>query len=121
MWLKEYEDPDCFRLGIELKETGELIGIIDVVDHIDGAPEIGYVLGRAYWGRGYMTEALSAVTYCLFSEGFDKIVIEADERNIGSNSVIKKNGFVFTHKETKPCSQFKPEIVTVNWYRKDKE
>lgn len=120
MWLKEYENPDCFRFGIELRETGELIGMIDVVDHIDGAPEIGYVLGRAYWGKGYMTEALSAVTDRLFSEGFTTVVIEADERNIGSNIVIKKNGFVFTHKETKPCSRFKPEIVNVNWYRKDK-
>lgn len=120
MWLKEYDDPGCHRFGIELKETGELIGMIDVVDYIDGKPEVGYVLGRAYWGKGYMTEALRAVTDYLFSEGYDTVLIEADERNIGSNSVIRKNGFVFTHQETRPCSSFKPELVTVNWYIKEK-
>ena len=119
MWLKEYDDPACYRYGIELKETGGLIGMIDIVGYIDGKPEIGYVLGRAFWNRGYMTEALRAMTEYLFSGGFDTILIEADERNIGSNSVIRKNGFVFTHQETRPCSSFKPELVTVNWYKKD--
>lgn len=120
MWIKEYDDPACYRYGIELKETGELIGMIDVVGYIDGNPEIGYVLGRAYWSSGYMTEALQALTQYLFSEGFDTAVIEADERNIGSNSVIRKKDFVFTHKETRPCSSFKPELVTVNWYKKNR-
>lgn len=120
MWLKEYDDPACYRYGIELKETGELIGMIDVVGYVDGKPEIGYVLGRSYWSRGYMTEALRALTEQLFSEGFETVLIEADERNIGSNTVIRKNGFVFTHQEKRPCSDFKPGIVTVNWYKKER-
>ena len=27
-WLTEYEKPDCYRYGIEVKETDELIGMI---------------------------------------------------------------------------------------------
>ena len=78
--------------------------------------EIKYVLGKDYWNCGYMSEALKAASAYLFSRGYRRILIEADENNAASNKVIAKNGFVLTHKETKPCSRFKPETVTVNWY-----
>ena len=65
-----------------------------------------------------MTEALKSVLDKLFRDGYSRILIEADERNIGSNSVIIKNGFQFIKKETKQCSPLKPEIVTTNWYVK---
>ncbi len=119
-WIKAYEKEPCYRYGIELKKSKELIGMIDVVGYMDGNPIIGYLLGRAYWNKGYMTESLAAVVGLLFSEGYTCILIEADERNIGSNAVIQKNGFSFTHKETRPCSAFKPGLVTVNWYRKQR-
>ena len=46
---------------------------------------------------------------------------EADVRNIGSNRVIEKCGFTFTHKEDlEHCSQFKPEPTTANWYKLSK-
>ena len=64
-----------------------------------------------------MTEACKAVVEYLFAIGYKTILIEADERNIGSNRVIEKVGFKFTNKETKPCSSFKPDIITVNWYK----
>ena len=120
IWLKEYENPKTVRFGITLKDSGELIGAIDVVDYVDGNPEIGYCLSRKYWNKGYMTEACNTLVNYLFDIGYKTIVIEADENNIGSNRVIEKCGFEFTHKETKQCSTLKPEIITVNWYRKNK-
>ena len=118
IWLKEYQNPKTVRLGITLKDSDELIGAIDVVDYIDGNPEIGYCLSRKYWNKGYMTEACGAMMNYLFNIGYKTVVIEADENNVGSNKVIEKVGFEFTHKETKQCSSLKPEIITVNWYRK---
>lgn len=121
IWLKEYENPKTVRYGIVLKDINELIGTIDIVDYVDENPEIGYCLSRKYWGNGYMTEAFNALVDYLFDNGYKTIVIEANEDNIGSNKVIQKVGFKFTHKETRPCSSFKPELITVNWYKKDKE
>lgn len=116
-WINAYNDPDTIRYGICLKNSGKLIGSIDVVDYVDGNPEIGYCLSKRYWNNGYMTEALEALVKYLFQSGFNKIIIEADIRNIGSNRVIEKCGFKFSHQETKDhCSTFKPEPITVNWY-----
>lgn len=116
IWLSEYEQPDCYRYGIELKESGELIGMIDVVRILDNVPEIGYCSGRAYWGNGYMTEALKALCAMLFEEGYKEIDIEAIRENIASNIVIQKAGFHFVQSYSKPQSASKPQYVTLNRY-----
>ena len=117
IWINEYNNPKTYRFGIVLKDTNELIGSIDVVDYVDGCPEIGYCLSRKYWNNGYMSEACKGMIDFLFNEGYSRIVIEANETNIGSNRVIEKCGFKFTHKERKErCSIFKPDPVVVNWY-----
>ena len=121
IWIKEYDNYQTLRYGIVLKETNELIGSIDIVDFVDNNPEIGYCLSKKYWNKGLMSEACTALINKLFQIGYKKIVIEADENNIGSNRVIEKCGFKFTHKETKPCSIFKPQPITVNWYKIEKE
>lgn len=58
--------------------------------------EIGYVLNRNYWGKGYMTLACNA----LVDFGFEylrlnKIEISHEVNNIGSQRVIEKCGFIF--------------------------
>lgn len=115
-WLVAYEKGEQDRFGIVLKETGALIGAIDVVGFRDGQPEIGYVLSRKYWNQGLMTEACQMMVDHLFQKGYQAIYIEANVQNIGSNRVIQKVGFQFMRQEQKPCSSCKPEIITVNWY-----
>ena len=117
IWLKEYEAEPCYRYGIERKEDGVLMGMIDVVGFRNGNPVIGYASGRAFWNNGYMTEALQAVVEELFSDGYETIVIEAIDENIGSNRVIQKAGFTLVGIEQRPLSRFKPQIVTLNSYR----
>ena len=117
-WIKEYENPKTVRFGIVLKENNELIGAIDVVGFINEKPVIGYCLSRKHWNNGYMSEACEAFIKYLFELGYQEILIEANERNIASNRVIQKCKFKFNHKETRPCSRFKPEIITVNCYTK---
>ena len=73
-----------------------MIGTCDFfrVDWVDEIGEIGYVLHRSYWNKGYMTKACLSV--CAF--GFDylglkKIEIRHLAENIGSKRVIEKCGF----------------------------
>ena len=122
MWLKEEKENSAIeRFVITLKDSGEPIGAIDTVKFKDNIPEIGYALSRKHWGKGYMTEACKAFVKYLFELGYPKLIIRADERNIGSIKVIEKCGFIFTHKEKiERRSDARPESVIVNWYELDR-
>ena len=79
-WEAEYEKPERLNFAIVLKRTGALIGGIDVCGYlggVQGTPVIGYVLGREYWNRGYMTEACRRVLEHLFSIGYKEVRIDA--------------------------------------------
>lgn len=119
-WLKEYENPDCYRYGIVLKTSNNLIGMIDVVRWDHGNPVIGYVLSRKYWRSGYMTECLRVVDQELFRCGYQEIMIDAMADNIASNKVIQKNGFQFVESKQQyiPAKQ---QNVLINYYVLKKE
>ena len=83
-WIQEYEKSDFYQWMIELKELGQPIGSISVVNHRDdiGEAEIGYCIGRNWWHRRIMTEALSAVMKYLFEEvGMNRIEAKHDPNN----------------------------------------
>lgn len=92
LWVEQYEKPERINFAIELKENRELIGGIDVCGYIEGIPVVGYVSSRKYWNNGYMTEAFTEVIRFLFSQGYEKIKVDACVENIGSNRVIQKCG-----------------------------
>ncbi len=55
--------------------------------------EIAYALGRAYWGRGYMTEAVRAVIDFGFRRmGLNRIEARFVTGNSGSERVLQKVG-----------------------------
>ena len=57
---------------------------------------IGYCLGRAWWHRGIMSEALKAVIDFFFDEvGANRIESRHDPRNPHSGMVMKKCGMVY--------------------------
>ena len=98
IWLEEYGHPEFYQWAIVLKELGEPIGSISVVNQdsrVDMA-EIGYCIGKPWWGRGLMPEALEAVKKFLFAEvGMQRIEAGHDPENPASGAVIRKCGFVY--------------------------
>ena len=98
-WEKLYEKEDTFRWIVELKDTHDLIGTIDVADShylSFGAVEIGYCYGEDFWGKGYATEALKRVIKYLFDEvGLDVIYADHMEKNPNSGKVMKKSGMTY--------------------------
>ena len=99
IWVKQYEKPERINFAIVEKASNKLIGGIDVVGYLEGTPVIGYVLGRAYWGKGYMTEACKRVLEFLFDKGYEEVRIDAQKENIASQRVILKCGGVFLKEE----------------------
>lgn len=61
----------------------------------DGILEIGYGTLENYEGKGYMTEAVTAVTkWAVCQKGVTRIEAETEENNIASQRVLEKSGFV---------------------------
>lgn len=95
MCVDGYNAPDYYQWGIILKNTGELIGNIAVVNIDEEArvAELGWVLGRAWWGRGIMPEAAREVIKFLFDEvGFERITAKHDADNPKSGRAMQKVG-----------------------------
>ena len=87
------------QMGHCLKENPEqVIGDISIVavDDNDSSCEIGYVLGKAYWGRGIMTEALKTVLdFCFTQAGFQKVRARYASLNPASGRVMEKAGMFY--------------------------
>jgi len=94
-WISRYGDGSFFNWAIEWKETGRVIGNISVVrieEAIEEA-ELGYCMGKAYWGRGITPEALRAVMDYLFDTvGISRIMAGHDVNNPKSGRVMEKAG-----------------------------
>ena len=98
MWVADYAKPDHYQWAIELKEIGEPIGSISVVQQNEETmmAHIGYCIGRNWWHQGIMTEALRAVMNYLFNEaGFERIEARYDTRNPHSGGVMRKCGMQY--------------------------
>ena len=94
-WVTRYADGGYFNWVIEYKETGKPIGNISVVKLNENteAADIEYCMGRAYWGKGLMPEALKAVVEYLFDVvGLNRIAACHDVNNPNSGKVMKKAG-----------------------------
>lgn len=93
----DYKKHDMGRWGVELKETGKLIGwaglkFSEETQEID----LGYRFFKSKWGKGYATEAAQA---CL-DYGFKKLKVKrvvayTMERNKASIRVLEKIGMSF--------------------------
>lgn len=94
-WISNYENGDYFNWAMELKETGKIVGNISVVkirEEIASA-DIGYCMSRAYWGQGFMPEALKAVMGYLFEVvGMNRVAASHDVKNPKSGRVMEKAG-----------------------------
>ena len=84
------ERDDRYVFGIFLDNV--LIGMLNDTDINGKTIEVGYAIHPDYWGKGYATEALSAVIPFLFSAGFDEIIAGAFECNPASLRVMEKSG-----------------------------
>ena len=102
-WIREYEKENYYQWMIVLKEMGEPIGTISVVrqNELVQEAEIGYCIGRNWWHKGIVSEALRAVMDFLFTEvGMNRIAARHDPNNPHSGGVMRKCGMKYegTHR-----------------------
>jgi RimJ/RimL family protein N-acetyltransferase len=90
--ISAWEERSSYPWIIKRKEDGRLIGMIE--GRIEGfGMNIGYVLARADWGRGYVPEAARAVIdWGLSQNGIFRIWALCDVDNFASARVMEKIG-----------------------------
>lgn len=100
-WIANYERPDYYQWAIELRTLGDPVGSISVVSLVDriGCVEIGYCIGRQWWNRGIVGEALGAIIDFFFDwTEAQRVWAKYDTRNPYSGRVMAHCGM--THEGT---------------------
>ena len=93
-WTNGYEDNNRYHWGICL-ENDEMIGSVGVMitAEYDYRAEIGYCIGRKWWGQGYTLEAAKAVVNYMFTNtDIERIEAYHSVNNPGSGRVLAKAG-----------------------------
>jgi RimJ/RimL family protein N-acetyltransferase len=88
-------------LAIERRSDGALLGACGLMRHTTWYPddlEIGWRLGRQYWGHGYATEAARSWLAHAFEDRAEPRVISiTDTPNLNSIAVMKRLGMTLDH------------------------
>lgn len=91
-------DNKAIRFSIIEMKSNEIIGScgFNSLDFENEKAEIGYDIARAFWGRGYASEAISALLDYAFSTlKMNRIEAKVEPENVNSVKVLQKLNFMF--------------------------
>lgn len=115
--------------AVVLKDTAEPVGSCGIMfsdslhsaDMKQGEAEIGYWIGKPYWGRGLIPEAVKALLSRCFNDlALDTVWCGHYDGNVKSKRVIEKCGFRFHHTNNDIISPL-GDIRTEHFYILTKE
>lgn len=94
--VEEWQAGRNYFIGIFIKGSGEFAGQIYLGPREKtGELEAGYVADLEHEGKGYITEALTAVLELVFTRvGVEKVWIHCSDHNPRSASVAQRCGFI---------------------------
>jgi len=107
---------DEFVRGVE--HEGNLIGAVGFIEVEPAQAEIGYWIGKAWWGNGYGTEAARALMdYCFGECGIRRLTCGHFVDNTASARVITKLDFRRVGRGTQWCEARNTEVETLKYAR----
>jgi len=81
--------------AIELRHSGEVIGLASCRRPVPHSVEIGYCLGRRWWGKGLMAEALDMLLAALYADRrVYRVWATCSVENDRSARLLERAGFV---------------------------
>lgn len=93
---KLFQQKTLFQWGISLKENDKIVGT-STLFHLDmrnRRAEIGYILNRKFWKKGFVNEALNSLLKFAFDELYlHRLEADVDPDNTASIRVVEKLGF----------------------------
>ncbi len=89
---EQWGDGRGFSFGILLREDERVYGMISMRPKSHNV-DVGYVLSRAFWGQGIVTEALTILSdWCLAQPTYWRVEAYCDVENKASARVMEKAG-----------------------------
>lgn len=86
------------------QDNGATLGVVGLSPSRPGRLEIGYWIGRAYWGAGYATEAASAVVAAARADPrLAGLTSGYFDGNAASANVLRKLGFREIGRDVRRC------------------
>ncbi len=107
-WERQWDQRGFGMFALQLRATGELIGftglaVPEFLPEVMPAVEIGWRLGRPFWGRGLATEAAAAaLRFGLIDRHLDQIISIAQVGNDASERIIGKLGIRLARETVDP-------------------
>jgi RimJ/RimL family protein N-acetyltransferase len=103
-WATIMADPDVLirTIVVEGAVAGQVLSFPR-----DGVREVGYWLGREYWGRGLASAALAEFLAIDRQRPLYGVVAE---HNVASRRVLERNGFVLVRREG-PTRDLPPDLA----------
>lgn len=90
----EKEQPSVYEFAVWL--GADLIGTVTLWMEESEYPELGWILDRRFWGRGYGGEAVQALKeFAVRTLGLTVLEASCDTRNAASARVMEKAGLPF--------------------------
>jgi RimJ/RimL family protein N-acetyltransferase len=94
-WTSLEDEGDAMDIGVEISETGELIGDVMLawVSRRNASGEIGYVFNPRHCGNGFATEASRALLHLAFDEmGLHRVIARVVAGNAPSLALAERLG-----------------------------
>ena len=91
-----FEGRTLYEWGVALADGDRVIGTCTLarLDAANRRAELGYSLDRTFWGRGYMTETLTALLDHSFGDlRLYRLEADIDPRNAASIRLLERLGF----------------------------
>jgi len=86
-----------YQLAITRRDDGALLGTIAIHVASRSIPELGYWLGKPFWGQGFASEAARAmVGFARNRLRLSVLMARVFDGNTASERVLVKNGFALT-------------------------
>jgi RimJ/RimL family protein N-acetyltransferase len=115
-WITGLQEGEFVR-GIEFE--GKLIGVCGYTPGKRRTAEIGYWIGKPYWGHGFATEAAQAIVdYCFRTAGLTRLTCCHFVENEASARVIEKLRFRRTGSARGWCEARRIEVDTVQYEKR---
>ena len=115
-WLTGVADGEVI---FAIQHSADLVGLCGYTPRPDGSADMGYWIGKPYWGRGFATEAARALMAYGFKQGgVKRFTCCPFTDNHVSGRVLAKLGFRATGARTGWCEARQQELPTLTYERR---